>query len=594
MAREPQPLGRPSTSGAPPPWPGPRSAARLGPVALVLLGATASGAEGWAAEVGTATAAEDHRALEERLFGAPGPEPEGDPPNRRELDRRALEERLFGGPEAGAEDRTTTGAEDRRALEERLFAPEPEASREADVAGGPGEGRVEGPTASAGPSRLLDSLQDALDERSDRLAIGGNLFLRLEYRASRQGRFDEQTLVSPSTMDLYLDARPVDRVRTYARARLAYDFTAPATAEEPAPVGDGAPTLGEQFTRQQTEVFLDQLWVKFDAAQRVFFTVGKQRVRWGTGRIWNPTDALNEQRFNPFALFDPRLGVGLVKVHVPFEDLGANVYAMALLDGADRLDRVGGAMRAEIPLSRAELAVSATYRRDTPWRLGFDASAGVGDFELRAEVAGLYDLRDPFFAGRWSVDAPLELADLEVAYRDDELVVQAVLGFDYTLTYGDDEQAIVGLEYFFNDAGYGGSDLYPLLLLAPALGDIQAPGVDLGFRAPPRSLFQPLYLGRHYLAALAVLPTPFGLEDHSVTLTAIANLSDQTGVARVDHSVRLLPFLTLRSYVNVYLGSAGGEFVPGLSVPALPGLLPEGISTAAPLVDLGLALSTRL
>ena len=33
-----------------------------------------------------------------------------------------------------------------------------------------------------------------------------------------------------------------------------------------------------------TEVRLDQLWIKFDVASRLYTTLGKQRVKWGAGR----------------------------------------------------------------------------------------------------------------------------------------------------------------------------------------------------------------------------------------------------------------------------------------------------------------------
>ena len=548
----------------------------------------------------------DRSGLEAELFGTPS-ESEEAPESFEAPDRSALSSELFGAPEAPesfeAPDRSALSSEQlggvvtstrpegrfpadssadlppggrREGLEAELFGPSPSERAEAPVGGG-GEG-------------LLGGLVDALDDASERLAIGGQLYLRLEVQAQDEEAPEGYDLVSPNTLDLYLDARPIDRVRTYVRGRLAYDPTFSGVEED---ASDG---LGSILGAQSTDLagFLDQLWVKFDADHRVFFTVGKQRVRWGTGRVWNPTDFLNGQRFNPLALFDPRLGVGLIKVQVPFEDIGANLYAVANLEGAQTLDQIGVALRAEIALEQAEVAVSGSWRSGEPLRLGLDLSGGLGDFDLRAEAALLYDLQSPFLTGTWSGAEPLELSGVSARYRNDELIPQIVVGGDYTLDYGDGEQAILGLEYFYNDTGYDSAELYPLLALAPNLYQIQNLGLaDLGFTSEPPTLLQPLYLGRHYLSAFVLLPQPFGAEDWFTTFTGIVNLSDGSAVLRVDQSVQLFRFLTLRAYGNVHLGNEG-ELRLGVDVASIPLLLPDGISSAPPLFELGLALSTTL
>lgn len=559
-------------------------------VVLASLGGTSTGY----AQVGGSTVAPDRSGLEAELFGSPDQDPPG-APAADPTGRADLESERFGPSDGGPAVETATGAPERSDLESELFGGEGSRTPGSEV-----EARQGGrPVSRAGESPLLGRLTDALEDRSDRVAIGGQAFLRLEYRALDRGRWDRFDLVSPSTLDLYLDARPVDRVRGYVRARLAYDFTvSPDDGGEPVDGQGNLPIggldLGGLGTPEQTAVQLDQLWLKFDIDRRVFVTAGKQRVRWGTGRIWNPTDALNAQRFDPLSLFDVRLGVGLVKLHVPFEALGANLYGMALLDGAGSPEEVGAALRAEIAISPAEVAVSAVYRRGEPYRFGFDASGGLGDFELRAEVAGLYDVRTPFFDGTWSQSEPLELGGLQARYREDEVIVQAVLGVDYTLEYDDDDQAIIGFEYFFNDAGYDGAELYPILFLAPGLWQLEQTGLtSIGLRREPPVLFQPLYLGRHYLAALALFPAPFGLEDHSFTLTGIANLSDRSAVLRVDHALRLFRFLSLRSYVNVHTGAVG-EFRYGLEVAPVDGVLDDGIELVPPLMEVGVALSATL
>lgn len=499
--------------------------------------------------------------------------------------RSEVEAALFGA--------STSTAGQHPDIEAELFGTEGQAPKR-DVVGSPSFEPVPGQSLDGDAGQAIRAAISAAD---DRLAIGGNLFLRLEYRALSEGNPESFSLVSPSTLDLFLDSRPVDRVRAYVRTRLFHDGTLVEGGGVSAldllnPAADPQDVLGLLGGQQdRTSLLLDQLWLKFDIERRVFITAGKQRVRWGTGRVWNPSDFLNAQRFDPLALFDQRLGVGLVKFHLPFEDQGANIYAIVNFDGANTLERLGAALRAEVAFGQSEVALSGSWRQGEALRLGADASTGLGDFELRTEAAFLYDVRAPFFEGRWSASEPLDFSDLRVRYREDEIIPQLVVGLDWTVDYGDGDQAILGVEYFWNDAGYDDASLYPVLLLAPNLDTLEAAGlVELGLREPSPVLFQPLYLGRHYLSAFALFPAPFDWEDHTFVLTGIGNLSDQSWIARLDHTLRLFRFLSLRTYLNLHLGRKG-EFRFGLQLGTVPGIFDEGFAVVPPLFEFGIALN---
>src|SRR5690606_19660923 len=124
---------------------------------------------------------------------------------------------------------------------------------------------------------------------------------------------------------LYLDARPNDDLRFFARARVTHRFAAPAAATPLARLGGTPP---------ETEGALDQLWLKFDVDDVLFVTAGRQPIKWGAGRFWNPTDVLNRARRDPIAVFDERLGVSLVKIHLPLEASGWNFYAIGDFEDA--------------------------------------------------------------------------------------------------------------------------------------------------------------------------------------------------------------------------------------------------------------------
>ena len=186
---------------------------------------------------------------------------------------------------------------------------------------------------------------------------------------------DEWALSAPSLLDVFLDARPNDRVRGFVLGRMFFDPTLRPGGAPPATVqagvsqstggSMGSADLNSLFARRRRAgrtALLDQMWLRFDVARTVFVTAGKQHVRWGTGRFWSPTDFLHVRRRDPLAVFDARTGTTMVKLHMPWEAQGWNFYAYGLLEDAGahphrRTDR--GAGRAEIVFGTTEVGLGA-------------------------------------------------------------------------------------------------------------------------------------------------------------------------------------------------------------------------------------------
>ncbi len=412
----------------------------------------------------------------------------------------------------------------------------------------------------------------------ERLTIGGKLYLRANAAFTEGTDLEDTPYTSPNLLDLYTDVRPSDRVRGFAQARLRYDFSLTegdtdlyGTAVEPG------------------SVTLDQLWLKFDLAHRVYLTVGRQRIKWGSGRFWNPTDFMNQQTLDALnaSVFDERTGVTLLKVHVPIESIGANVYGVANFDGADTVEQIGGALRTEWVLGPSEVALSAAARKGDPLRLGADVSAGVGPFDIRLEAAVKHGDNSAYYEGEFDLDALYhfdsidDLDDLKFPTevdRSDEWIPQVTAGAELGVKVNDEDTVYLGAEYFYNGGGYDDSTLYPALLLSGA--------------------FNPFYLGRHYAAAYVAVPGPGNWDDTSFTASTLANLSDRSYASRLDVSTRLNTFLSVNAYGQVSYGG-NGEFhyawelkplaVPdgvGLD-PALEALLESGVEIPAPIASFG-------
>ncbi|WP_194858553.1 hypothetical protein [Myxococcus sp. AB056] len=525
-----------------------------------------------AALTGTPTWAQsEERPDEDALFGGGQEETPADAP-AGEDSGRPDEDALFGGdgsePAADVDPGTTGGATERQPP---LTAPDED--RDADVLNGPA-------------TRSAFDTEDVVD---DPLKIGGQFYLRGFMAGSENTSLRQTSFSAPTLVDGYLDARPSDRIRGFVVGRLNYDPAIPPRTTPDAPANP--------------RVLLDQAWLRFDLERTVFFTVGKQHVKWGTGQIWNPTDFLSPQRRDPLAFVDLRTGVSMLKVHVPWESKGWNVYGILVMDdlgtdvgaitdpsgsptsqagGSDpvnRLGRLGGALRAEVLLGPAELGASAVAQNGRKPRFGLDVSSPLGPLDVYAEVALKEGTDRPLYRipeGTTLEDIAQNGVQVE-AYIPSGLTPQMTAGATYSFPYGENDLAVLGVEYFFNSTGYTGSFGYPYLLLKDA--------------------FNPLYLGRHYGAAYLFLDRPGPLERTSFNLFTLGNLSDRSFTTRLNVMHRALTYLTVEAYGSVNYGRRGGEFRLAVDVPE--GLVVDGqpipaFSIPAPTFQLGAGLRISL
>lgn len=411
--------------------------------------------------------------------------------------------------------------------------------------------------APAGDAPAPAAVPSVLEQVDDFLDVGGTLFLRGNLNVREDEAFDEAPVSAPSLIDAYMDVRPTDRVRGFAQLRLSYDFT----------VQEGDKDLfGNE--RKPFEILLDQAWLKFDLGRVAYVTAGKQRIRWGTGRFWNPTDFINQSTRDSLDFFDTRTGVDLLKLHFPFEALGWNLYLLGVLGGIDSLEQSGVAARAEIVVGEMELALSTLVRQGAPLKIGADASFGLWLFDLRAEGTLQRGLEGKY----WEGDLDFEEAVFpEEVDTDGEWFFRGVAGGDVSIKYSDQDSLIVGGEYFFNQVGYDSAELYPWLALNGG--------------------FTPFYLGRHYVAAYALLQGPWTWDEASFTVSTIANLSDLSVISRLDFSLLMLNYLSLNTYVAGHWGEVG-EMRLGLEIDPLPFVpgLEDGLVVPTQVVDAGVAL----
>jgi len=184
------------------------------------------------------------------------------------------------------------------------------------------------------------------------------------------------------------------------------------------------------------KVAWDRYYAKF-RSPLIALTVGKQRIAWGSGYIWNPTDI-----FNPFVLSfavkeEEESNVEALRVEVPIGERGG-------LDGYLLNDKKG--IKVKGNAGKFDLSASFVDMGNGTSQIGFDSVGEVWGVGMRSEAA-----------------------------VKNNNIMQAVLGWDYTLDNG------VGLnmEYLYNGAGKKNKNDYDWAGLAA--GNIKQVGMDYLF-----------------------------------------------------------------------------------------------------------------
>ncbi|PTL79253.1 hypothetical protein DAT35_34160 [Vitiosangium sp. GDMCC 1.1324] len=378
------------------------------------------------------------------------------------------------------------------------------------------------PITDAAPPRSEEESQPR-----DLLTLGGLYYQRAELSGALAPE-DTRTSLHPSVpslVDLSLDIKPSESMSGFVKGRLLYD------------------PLDKVLSSPSVQ--LDQFWFQFGIARRVFVSLGRQQIKWGSARVWNPTDFLRQPNPQPLDAFDLRTGVDMLKVGIPWEEMTSNLWFIATADlngtGEDKL-RYGGAVRAETAIGGSELAATAVFQQGRRPRYGLDWGIGLGPLELYAEAALVRDSD----VKHWKRTAE--------GFAEDPLQGPSVLasgGITGTFRVADVFRSVLRLEGFYNPLGY---DDRGMLTWLQSTGD-----------------YRPLYFGRYYGMAQVSLARRSQYEP-TVMATALMNVEDRTALGRVDFSMYALRDVIVRCFVEMPFGERGGEFrfEPDPSVADLP------------------------
>lgn len=354
----------------------------------------------------------------------------------------------------------------------------------------------------------------------DRLDIGGSLFSDFYYFTSSTKKFSDFWFYNTNLAYVYLDSKFEKDVRIFVKGRLTYTPTTNA--------GELSPYTGETIERLLAD--LDELKIMFNAYNQVFFTIGKQKVKFGAAKFWNPTDFLNDRMKNPFYSYDRRLGVSLVKVHVPVGS--ANAYFIADIEGARNIDQIAYVGRFELPVNVSELSVTVLSRKNHATRLGFDFSTAVSVLDIYAE-AGVSKGSDKVLYDKFGT-----------SYTNNKSTFWGISGgISYEFAYSDLDTTSLTLEYYYNQEGYNDPSMYPVLL--------------------SKGAFVPLNTGRQYAMLMIYIPKPGTWNDTNISIFNIANLVDSSLITRLELMYMFTKELAMGFNASFHYGRSNGEFRVG-------------------------------
>ncbi len=184
------------------------------------------------------------------------------------------------------------------------------------------------------------------------------------------------------------------------------------------------------------QFYVDRLYLKFPVS-RADVILGKQRIAWGTGFIFSPTDNFNKP--NPLNLSGRKEGINALVTKIFIGDLSALDFIIAPADIFQRIDN-------EINLERLKYSKFASrftfnrFKTDMAFSYQYDGETrnNICGLDIKGDLKLGYHLETVFIYNRDAFDAE-DIADYW----------QSVLGLDYSFQ---GKWVLLG-EYFYNGSG---------------------------------------------------------------------------------------------------------------------------------------------
>jgi len=365
--------------------------------------------------------------------------------------------------------------------------------------------------------------------------------------------------VTGTSIALGFVARPDSDISVSGQIRAAYPF-----------VKQIAVVTTRTFTVPDLTVW--SLYSKFSWMNQLFFSFGKQPLKWGTGYFFSPADDIFAQSAvditNPTA---ERQGPLSLKVQFPIPSTLDNLYLFAVLPSSTDLtaltnlkpEDIAVAGKGEFLFGNTELALAGYYQRNERPRVLLTGTTGTGSFNFFAEGIAA-------FPGAQS-EAHVEEAPAPVTWgasgssaytvvdRKGDTLFSATAGAMYTNS--DRNFTAVG-QYLYNGPGYSSLTLGDMLqaVLDRSTPNGQPSGEPaFGYANLASSLGGLGRFSQHY-GVVYLGWSSLWKSKVDFSLLAIANLNDGSGYVTPTVSFTCFNYVKLSASPSFSWGADGTEF----------------------------------
>ena len=345
---------------------------------------------------------------------------------------------------------------------------------------------------------------------------------------------------------LYVDARPVEDFRFHGSVKTNWASPPASLASDP-----------DQGKKMTTEAGIFELFADFSVGDSVFFRFGKSTVKWGVGYFWSPADVINLTPINVFAPTTQREGPVNFQATIPIKGTQNNIYLLTVLDESDLdFDTTALAARGEFLVGNYELGAGLYYRNDTAERAMATVTGPLGNFDVFGEAMVSRGSAKSFVTS--ITTSPPYVLRTRVEDNRDNLYFSATAG----LLYADlNNNLTIAGQYFYNGEGYSNEDRTSLINNAQEVIDTLN---NMGQTALSETMKQALTgailgSGRHYIGA-TVSKSQLFTDKFSASITAIANLSDLSGMVRPSIGWDVTDYFTVNLSSIFFFGSQSSEY----------------------------------
>ncbi len=310
------------------------------------------------------------------------------------------------------------------------------------------------------------------------------------------GAPDRRALTPEADAKVFFDGRPNEQTRFYGAAKIHWPYA------------------------DDSDFSVFELFADFSWNDALYFRFGKHTVKWGVGYFWSPADVLNVGAIDVADPTAQREGPVSLRLHIPVSNTQNNFWAYAIVpqaaDAASAAalepEDLALAAKYEFVLGGWEIGAGGFYRRDLAPKAMVTATGSLSRFNLFGEAVAAWGSDKEWYT---------DIADDTYEIRTAGLYFSGTFGFSY-LDSTNNFSAYV--QYFYNGNGYDYAERNSLIETASAADLLTL------YKIVPGS-------GQHY-AGIALSKAEAGFERLTLSVLAIANLSDLSGFVRPTASWR--------------------------------------------------------